>query len=42
MLFSFSTDNGFKLYQIDAKLIFLNKFVKEEVYIDQPSNFEHK
>lgn len=29
----------FKLYQMDAKRTFLNKFLNEEVYVEQPKGF---
>ncbi|GJW25521.1 retrovirus-related pol polyprotein from transposon TNT 1-94 [Tanacetum coccineum] len=31
--------NEFKLYQMDVKSDFLNGFIKEEVYVDQPPGF---
>ena len=31
---------NFKLYQIDIKSIFLNKFTSKEVYIEQPFSFK--
>ena len=30
----------FKLYQMDVKSAFLNRFIEEEVYIEQPPSFE--
>ena len=30
----------FKLYQMDVKIIFLNGFIEEEVYIEQTPSFE--
>jgi len=30
----------FKLYQMDVKSAFLNGFIKEDVYVEQPPNFE--
>ena len=29
----------FKLYQMDVKITFLNKFLKEDVYVAQPKGF---
>jgi len=31
-----------KLYQMDAKSAFLNRYLKEEVYVRQPPGFESK
>jgi hypothetical protein len=40
ILLAYSTHNGFKLYQIDVKSVFLNSPMKEEVYVEQPPSFE--
>jgi hypothetical protein len=40
ILLSYATHHGFMLYQIDVKIAFLNGPIKEEVYIEQPPNFE--
>jgi hypothetical protein len=34
------TYQGFKLYQMDVKSVFLNCPIKEEVYVKQPPDFE--
>jgi hypothetical protein len=40
MLLAYATHHGFKLYQMDVKSAFLNGPIKEEVYVEQPSDFE--
>jgi hypothetical protein len=40
MLLDYATHHGFKLYQMDVKSAFLNGPIKEEVYVEQPPNFE--
>jgi hypothetical protein len=40
MLLVYATHHGFKLYQMDIKMAFLNGPIKEEVYVEQPSSFE--
>jgi hypothetical protein len=40
MLFSYATHHGSKYYQMDVKSAFLNGPIKEEVYVEQPPNFE--
>ena len=41
MLLAFASIMDFKLYQMDAKSAFLNGFIQEEVYVDQPLSFEN-
>jgi hypothetical protein len=41
ILLSYATYHGFKLYQMDVKSAFLNGPIKEEMYIEQPPNFEY-
>jgi hypothetical protein len=40
MLLAYDTHHSFKLYQMDVKSAFLNGSIKEEVYVDQPPDFE--
>ena len=35
-LLAYDAYKGFKVYQMDVKLVFLNGILEEEVYIDQP------
>jgi len=41
MLLAFASIMGFKLYQMNVKSAFLNGFIQEEVYVDQPPGFEN-
>ena len=41
LLLAFTYFMNFKLYQMDVKNIFLNGYIAEEVYVEQPSNFEN-
>jgi len=40
LLLAFSCMSGFKLFQMDVKSVFLNVFINEEVYVEQPPGFE--
>jgi hypothetical protein len=40
MLLVYATHHGFKFYQMDVKSAFLNGPIKEEVYVEQPPDFE--
>jgi hypothetical protein len=40
MLLAYATHHSFKFYQIDVKSAFLNGSIKEEVYVEQPPDFE--
>jgi hypothetical protein len=40
ILLAYATYHGFKLYQMDVKSAFLNGPIKEEVYVEQPPDFE--
>jgi hypothetical protein len=39
ILLAYATYHGFKLYQMDVKSAFLNRPIKEEVYVEQPPGF---
>jgi hypothetical protein len=40
ILLAYATYHGFKLYQMDMKSAFLNRPIKEEVYVEQSLGFE--
>ncbi|KAK8623109.1 hypothetical protein V6N13_118002 [Hibiscus sabdariffa] len=40
MLLAFACHHDFKLFQMDVKSAFLNGFINEEVYVEQPPGFE--
>ena len=41
MLLAFASFMNFKIYQIDVKSTFLNGFIEEKVYVEQPPCFEN-
>jgi hypothetical protein len=41
MLLAFACFKDFKLFQMDVKSAFLNGFIDEEVYVEQPPGFEN-
>ena len=42
MLLAFACVRNFKLFQMDVKSAFLNDFIMEEIYVQQPPGFEDK
>ena len=40
LLIAFTAHKGFKLYQMNVKTAFLNRHLKEKVYVAQPPRFE--
>ena len=42
MMLAFASYMNFKLYQIDVKSAFLNGYINEEVYVEQPLGFENE
>jgi len=43
LLLPFACMSGFKIFQMDVKSAFLNGYINEEVFVDQPPGFEdHK
>jgi hypothetical protein len=40
ILLAFAASKGFKLYQIEVKIAFLNGAIQEEVYVRQPPRFQ--
>jgi hypothetical protein len=41
MLLAYVASKGFKLYQMDVKSAFLNRYIEEEVYVRQPPSFKN-
>ena len=39
-IISIAAEMGWKIHQMDVKTAFLNGFIQEEVYIEQPQGFE--
>jgi hypothetical protein len=39
MLLAISAQKGWKIYHLDVKSAFLNGFLEEEIYIEQPEGF---
>lgn len=42
LIISLAAQNEWKIYQMDVKSVFLNGFLEEEVYIEQPQGYEVK
>lgn len=42
IIVTLSTQRRWKIYQFDVKSPFLNEFLQEEIYIEQPLGFEIK
>ena len=40
LLLAYAASRNIKLYQMDVKSTFLNGYVNEKVYVDQPPDFE--
>ena len=41
-LLAFANHHNFKLFQMDVKSAYLNGFIKENVYVEQPQLFIHE
>jgi hypothetical protein len=41
ILLAFATSKGFKLYQMDVKITFLNGVIQEELFVRQPPGFKN-
>ena len=42
MSLAFGCERNFKLFQMDVKSAFLNGYIMEEIYVQQPLGFELK
>ncbi|KAI9182272.1 hypothetical protein LWI28_023767 [Acer negundo] len=42
LLISLAAQKSWKIYQLDVKSVFLNGFLKEEIYVEQPPGYEKK
>ena len=40
LLIAYAAQNGFKLYQMDVKTVFLNGYLNEEVFVEQTPGFK--
>ena len=40
ILFAYACSHNIKLYQIDVRSVFLNGYINELVYVEQPLSFE--
>ena len=40
ILLAYACAHNIKLYQMDVKIVFLNCYINEEVYVEQPPSFE--
>ena len=40
ILLAYASSKGFQLQQIDVRSSFLNSYIKEDVYVEQPPSFE--
>ena len=40
ILLAYACAHNIKLYQMDVKSVFLNGYINEKVYVEQPSSFE--
>ena len=40
ILLAYASSKGFQLQQIDVKSVFLNGYIKEDIYVEQPPDFE--
>jgi hypothetical protein len=41
ILLAYAYAHNIKLYQMDVKNVFLNSYINEEVYVEQPPGFEN-